>query len=171
MNKNIRLVILIFLGIGILYFGSGIVKKLYYKGNSETLIQQLPDLELTALNGSKVNLEKLSSEKNQLLIYYSSECSHCIDEIKSLQKNRQVIPEVDIYLISIEDARVTKKFIANMGIKPEDQLNFLTDNKWEFPVMFDITATPSLFFYNKNHQLVSTHVGTMPAKVIKARFE
>ncbi|MGB0777623.1 MAG: TlpA family protein disulfide reductase [Flavobacteriaceae bacterium] len=171
MNKNLRLIILTILGVGILYFGSGVVKKLYYTANSENLIQQLPDLELTALDGTKVNLERLSSEKNQLLIYYSSECSHCVDEIRSLKKDRQVIPDVDIYLISIEDPRVTKKFIAKMGLNPEDELNFLSDTKWEFPVMYDIKATPSMFFYNKEHQLVSTHVGTMPAEVIKARFE
>ena len=170
MKQNLRKIILVVLGIAILYLGSDLVKKMYLKTNGDKLTQDLPELTLANLDGKDVPLNSLSEGKNLLFIYFSSECSHCVDEIKMLKKEKSSRENIDIYLISIEDARVLKKFTKRLGITKEDDLHFLVDAEWEFPLLYDVEATPSMYFYNTDGKLVSKHVGTLGMKGIQAQF-
>lgn len=171
MNPKLKRGITLILTIAVVYLGIDIAKKLYYKSQGTALIEQMPDLELKTLDGNAFNLQEIPETKETLLIYYSTECSHCIDEVKELRDHSRILDPYNVYLISIEDAKQIVRFKDALKIGVQHQLNFLVDPKWEFPQLYNIEATPSLFFYDKNGKLTSKHVGALPTKTIVARLK
>lgn len=170
MNKRIRVLILIVLGAVLVYLGADLGKKFYYKSQGEEIIKELPDLDLKDLQGETFNLRDLPEDRNSLIVYYNSECIHCIDELESLRDNSLLFGSYNIVFVSIEDSRLTKKFLKKMKVDQSHGFTFLSDPKWEFPLIFDIEATPTLFFYDKNQKLFSENIGGLPYDVVLARL-
>ncbi len=166
MNRKVRILILSVLGFALLYLGADISRKLYYKIQGDEIIQEIPDLELKTLEGENFNLQNLPKNKNSLVIYYNSECSHCVYELETLRDNSTLFEDYNIVFVSIEDSRLTQKFLEKMEVDQSHSFTFLSDPNWEFPVLFDIEATPTLFFYDKNQNLVRQNKGSLPYDVI-----
>lgn len=166
MKPSFRKVILILLGLAIVYVGYDLIQKVYIKANAEDLKTEMPDIDMKRLDGSTLNLRDIPKDKNTLIIYFSTECHYCVVEIENLRDKADQFKGHTIYLVSIEDTRVLKKFTQKMGVDRDDELIFLQDPEWEFPLIHDIQATPSLFFYDTDHKLYDSKIGAMPASAI-----
>jgi len=170
MNKKTRILILSLLGAALIYLGADLSRKLYYKVQGDEIIKEIPDLELKTLEGGNFNLQNLPKDKNSLVVYYNSECSHCVYELETLRDNSALFEDHNIVFVSIEDSRLTKKFLEKMKVDQSHGFTFLSDTNWEFPLLFDIEATPTLFFYDKNQKLISENKGSLPYDVILAQL-
>ncbi len=170
MNKKVRILILSVLGATLLFLGADLSRKFYYKVQGDEIIKEIPDLDLKTLDGENFNLQNLPKDRGSLVVYYNSECSHCVHELESLRDNSILFGDHNIVFVSIEDSRLTKKFLEKMKVDQSHGFTFLSDTNWEFPVLFDIEVTPTLFFYDKNQKLIRENKGSLPHDVILAQL-
>ena len=112
-----------------------------------------PDFSWTE-NGQELRLSTLKDGLNYLLIFYSTECSHCLKEV----------PEVFEYL---KDKTNTKVIAFAMETSENTWLNYqlkmpgwhhvLGLNKWENTIArtYQVNSTPSYFVLGMDKQIIS----------------
>lgn len=116
---------------------------------------QAPDFELRNYNGAN-KLSDLNEAEFYLLIFWSTECSHCMSQIPEVYEELNDIPNTKLQVVAvaleIEDtvwkqkAREFRKFI-----------NVLALDTWrdEIVKMYDVQATPTFFVLDRNKEIVS----------------
>ena len=118
-----------------------------------------PDFSIEIENDKKVittKLRKLNSAKNYIIVFWSSGCSHCLDEI----------PQLDSFLKTQE-----KGFIKAVAVGLEDtpdQWKLLTkvytefihvygEGKWDNEIgdAYGVASTPTYFILDKDKKIIA----------------
>lgn len=138
------------------------------ENNNELLIEVLEEFKNTAignkavdfkfsyiLDGKTVNtsLYELESTNKYLLIFWSSTCSHCLEELPKVKALMKAYPDINIIAYGLEnDVRNWKKTITQF---PEF-LNTYDLAKWDSPTVksYGVHATPSFFVLDKNKTIL-----------------
>ena len=104
-------------------------------------------------NGEKLQLSTLQSADNYLLIFWSTECSHCLTEIPQLFLELQGNKSLKVIAFAIEKNDTQWKEMKNdlpnwhhvLGLK-----------KWENEIArtYNINATPNYFVLDKNKKII-----------------
>mgnify|MGYP000002873499 FL=1 len=110
-------------------------------------------------NGEKKSLTTLNSSEYYLLVFWSTQCSHCLNEIPKLHQFLKDKPNIKTIAFSLEkDDLVWKKMQKQLP----DWHHVLGLHKWENKVarQFNINATPTYFILDKNKVIVKkpTHL-------------
>lgn len=116
----------------------------------------VPNIELTDVNGSSFNLEELNSQQI-LLLFYSSQCTHCMEVLPELSKYYNVWNKNDfeVLAISLDEAEDEwKQFVEKHVFR---WINVRAENGWESEVAQDyfIYATPTMFLLDKNKKIIA----------------
>jgi peroxiredoxin len=114
---------------------------------------EAPNILVPDINGKVFDLLKLQSN-NTLLVFYSSECSHCqtlLPRLNELQKERK---EIKIVAISLDTKK--KDWIKFVEDNQLNLLNINDPNGWSGTTASDyyIYATPTMFLLNKDNIIV-----------------
>lgn len=134
--------------------------------NDETLVLKLtqfinlsignpaPDFTLDESSGKK--LSELDIAENYILVFWSSGCSHCLEEIPQLYQLTQELNSTKYKVIAVgleEDTFLWNKEI----IKYPKFLNVIKLNKWENTVVTDyaLTSTPTYFVLDKDKKFLA----------------
>jgi peroxiredoxin len=120
----------------------------YYGGFSadDWKTVQAPDLEVTALDGTKFRLEELKG-KRVVLNFWATWCAPCVMEIPHFVKLAEETSTDDLVIIGIsdEDTTVLKAFIKEKGI------NYAVVSDDELPSPYGlIHSIPTTFFIDRN---------------------
>lgn len=107
-----------------------------------------------AKNYSK-KLSELSGFENYVIVFWSTTCSHCLDEIPQLQKfiNTYSNNKIKVIAVALEDdAKVWKEKIKNY---PEF-INVLGLGKWENDIgnNYGVKETPTYFVLDKDKRII-----------------
>ncbi|MDG1245775.1 MAG: thioredoxin family protein [Polaribacter sp.] len=115
-------------------------------------------------NGEKLQLSTLKSAENYVLIFWSTECSHCLTEIPQLYAHLQGNKSLKLVAFAMEkdDARwkEMKNDLPNwhhvLGLK-----------KWENEIArtYNINAIPNYFVLDKNKKIIGKPVLLKDLKV------
>lgn len=106
--------------------------------------------------GKKIakNLEELDLATNYVIVFWSSTCSHCLDEIPQLQKFVRPKDEVKVIAVGLEDEpdtwnRLTQQF-------PEF-IHVYGKGKWDNEIgnNYAVTETPTYFVLDKDKKIIS----------------
>ncbi|GAA3558796.1 TlpA disulfide reductase family protein [Snuella lapsa] len=130
---------------------------LLYKDTS--IGSKAPDFSLGEPNENQKRPRKLSEltgAENYVLVFWSSTCSHCLDQIPLLEayiKNRKP-RDVKVVAVALEEepnewASVIKNY--------PDFIHVYGSGKWENPIgdSYNVSATPTYFILNKDKEIVS----------------
>ena len=115
------------------------------------------DFEFTYLQDEKpikTRLSELENSGNYLLVFWSSTCSHCLDELPKLKELMDKHSEVQVIAYALENnVRNWKKTIKNFP----DFLHTYDLGKWESPVVknYAVHATPSFFYLNNKKEIIA----------------
>ena len=112
-----------------------------------------PNFELT-LNGNKTSLHELSNAQNYLVIFWSSGCSHCLNELPKVKKLIANIPNIQVVAYGLEDdAQDWTEEIKNYP----DFMHVIGLDKWDNPMVkrYGITATPTYFLLNADKVIIA----------------
>ncbi len=115
----------------------------------------VPNLEIPDINGKKINLNDIKSEKT-LIIFYASWCPHCqtlVPQIYDLYKNQK--PKLfEVLAISIDTSKTDWQKVVNTNNL--QWLNGCDFNGWSGKGVIDyyIYATPSMFLLDKNKKVI-----------------
>ncbi|MFH1825308.1 MAG: TlpA disulfide reductase family protein [Candidatus Firestonebacteria bacterium] len=115
--------IIIFLTI-LSFFAMGMSKK-----STETETKELensssekkaPDFSLKDLSGKQVNLKDFTDKKVVLLLFWTTWCGYCVQEIPELKKLQEEFKDKDLEILAInikESKEKVESFVSKKGIK------------------------------------------------------
>ncbi len=105
-------------------------------------------------NGKSLNLSKLNDAPNYVLVFWSTDCSHCLREIPQLGKFLQGNKKVKVVAFSLENSdfawKSYKKTLPNWH-------HVLGLNKWENKTArtYNINSTPSYFILDSTKKIIA----------------
>ena len=105
-------------------------------------------------NGKNLNLSTLNEAENYVLVFWSTDCSHCLKEIPQLHKFLQDKNEIKVVAFSLERNDFGWK---NMKATLPNWHHVLGLNKWENKIArtYNINATPTYFVLDKNKKIIA----------------
>lgn len=129
---------------------------------------QFPDISLPDLNGNKVDLKELSSNKTVAIAFWATWCGPCMLELNAI--NEQIDEwqdEVDFqfYAVSIDDAKTVNRVRSLVNGKG-----------WEFDILLDTNndlkrflnfSTPPYTLIIKDGTIVYKHIGYQPGSEVE----
>ena len=102
-----------------------------------------PNFDITS-NGQNTNLHQLEGAEHYLLIFWSSTCGHCLDELPKVKKMIADKPNLKVVAFGLEnEADGWEKAIKNYP----DFIHQIGLDKWDNPVVktYGVSATPMYF--------------------------
>ena len=131
---------------------------------------QLPDLNITDVNGKKVSLKNDFSEKDKLYIFsfWATWCSPCINELEEINEvyddwGKNV--NMELIAISIDDSRTVKRVKPLVNGK-EWPYKILLDTNQDLKRTLTIVNVPYTIVV-KNGKIVHTQNGYSPGSGIE----
>ena len=105
-------------------------------------------------DGIQQSLYKLDDATTYMLIFWSTTCSHCLNEVPQLYDLLKDNEDVKVIAIALENDELGYNHYSE---KFEKWTNVLGLNKWENPIgdAYNITSTPSYFILDANKKIVS----------------
>jgi len=124
------------------------------------------DIKLNAMFGSEeTSLHELEFSENYLLIFWSSSCTHCLDELPKVKKLVSHKPELKVVAFGLEnDAENWTEEIKNYP----DFIHVIGLGKWDNPTVktFGIAATPSYFLLDASKVIIAKPYDYEELKVV-----
>lgn len=132
-----------------------IEEMLAYKNNS--VGQKATNFELELTKDAQListTLYNLDIAEQYLLIFWSSSCSHCLDELPKVKTLIAGKTDIKVIAIGLEDDAHNWK---NKILEYQDFIHVLGLGKWENPTAnaYGIDATPSYFILNKDKTITA----------------
>jgi len=108
---------------------------------------------LTTLKSTLYNMDNAS---NYILIFWSSDCGHCLNELPKVHSYISKYPEKDIKVIAIGLEEGLEPWRETIKVWPKFT-HAIAQGKWEnsIPIQYDITATPSYFVLDASKVITS----------------
>ncbi|WP_298237086.1 TlpA disulfide reductase family protein [uncultured Algibacter sp.] len=121
-----------------------------------------PDFDLKIKEKDKEVTKKLTALKgaeNYIIVFWSSTCSHCLDEVPQLQnfiKSREK-DEMKVVAIGLEDEPYGWK---NLTYDYPEFIHVYGEGKWDNEIgdAYGVTSTPTYFILDKDKKIVSKPV-------------
>lgn len=118
------------------------------------------DFEIETINNKGVKTSKKLSElnhsNNYLIFFWSTTCSHCLDEIPKLKAYTAGINKQRLQVIAIALDNDLYRW-RNMTYEYPDFLHVFGQGKWDNPIgnNYNVSATPSYFVLDKNKKIIN----------------
>jgi len=105
-------------------------------------------------NGTEKKLSEINNADNYVLVFWSTTCSHCLDEIPKFYDYINNKSEVHVIAIALEENRNGFDKYTSTYTK---WTNILGLKKWENSIAktYDINATPTYFILDKNKKIIA----------------
>ncbi len=119
-----------------------------------------PDFKLEMINEDdekeETKLYKLDSHKRYVVLFWSSSCSHCLEELPELKKEIDYLQEGNTKVIAIGLEDESYNWNNEISYYP-DFIHVYGEGKWDNSIGNDygVTATPTYFVLNKKKQVIA----------------
>ena len=130
-----------------------------------------PDFEIIIKEKDKAITKKLTELKgaeNYIIVFWSSTCSHCLDEVPQLQKfvNSLEKNKVKVVAIGLEEEPYNWK---NLTYDLPGFIHVYGEGKWDNKIgdAYGVTATPTYFILDKDKKIILKPINF---KVLKAFY-
>ena len=131
-----------------------------------------PNFDIEIEEKGKVVTKKLTDLKgaeNYVIVFWSSTCSHCLDEVPQLQKFVNALEEnkVQVVAIGLEDEPYGWK---NLTYDYPEFIHVYGEGKWDNKIgdAYGVTSTPTYFILDKDKKIVGK---PLDFEVLKEYFE
>ncbi|MEY8849663.1 TlpA family protein disulfide reductase [Psychroserpens sp. XS_ASV72] len=126
-----------------------------YKNNAIGKIAQNFDLPITKDGVTTTStLHELDVANQYLIIFWSSTCGHCIDELPKVKTLMATKPDIKVIAIGLEDDEFNwKDAISHFP----DFIHVLGLGKWDNPISnaYGVSATPTYLLLDKNKTIIA----------------
>ncbi|WP_179337288.1 TlpA family protein disulfide reductase [Winogradskyella ludwigii] len=112
-----------------------------------------PNFDIT-LDGKETSLQQLEGADHYLLIFWSSACGHCLNELPKVRELIANKPHLKVVAFGLENDK------SNWETEIKNYPEFIHKKglgKWDNPIVktYDISATPSYFILNASKIIVA----------------
>ncbi|APD07347.1 sporulation thiol-disulfide oxidoreductase [Flavobacteriaceae bacterium UJ101] len=125
---------------------------------------KLPSISLQNLNGEKVAINSLDSNKNPIILsFWATWCMPCIKELSTINdvyEDWQDETNVELIAISVDDSRTLKR-VKPMVNGKSWEYEVLLDQNQELKRAFNVITVPHTFIIYKN-EIIYNHSGYTP---------
>lgn len=164
--KKIVLNILIALLIGgIGFFTVDLYKEYQIRTERWDKISVLKSMDLEDVNGRPIHFDSLSN-KNRLIVKFSTGCKHCNEEVEELKKLRNDLANYELVMMSYNDLKSIRQFIKRHDLESDSMFTFYHDSGTETE-FFQNRILPALYIYKENASLAFFHEGKLDAGDLK----
>jgi len=119
-----------------------------------------PDFSLEIINKDnekeETKLSKLDSHQRYVILFWSSSCSHCLEELPELKKEIESLQEgnTKVIAIGLEDEPYNWN---NEILYYPDFIHVYGEGKWDNTIgdNYGVTATPTYFVLNKDKKIIT----------------
>jgi thiol-disulfide isomerase/thioredoxin len=132
---------------------NNVFKKKILEKMSVNIGRVAPDFSWTE-NGKEFQLSSLNHELSYLIIFYSTECSHCLREIPEIHEYMKDKTNTKVIAFAMENS---DKTWINYQLKMPRWHHVLGLGKWENPTArtYQINSTPTYFVLGIDKQIIS----------------
>ncbi len=150
--------------IGYLFYKiySGIIDKNKIVRNRE----KLPDFCFYTLDEEKLCPGKISNAKPTVIMFFNSECYHCIYEIGSIIRNAGSFNNTNILLVSDQPVKILRRFSEKHNLCKYPQIKILHADYEHITSFLGTIAIPETFIYCKDNNLLKVFRGEVSAVAI-----
>ncbi|MDO9274295.1 MAG: TlpA disulfide reductase family protein [Lutibacter sp.] len=105
-------------------------------------------------NGIQKKLGELTASENYILVFWSTTCSHCLQEIPKLYEFTNGNTKMHVVAVALED---NKKDFEQFATKLATWTNILGLKKWENEMAkeYKINSTPTYFILDKDKKIIA----------------
>ncbi|WP_411766351.1 TlpA family protein disulfide reductase [Winogradskyella sp. A3E31] len=113
-----------------------------------------PDFKISAQNEETKMLSDLDDSENYILVFWSSNCGHCLEELPQLKTLLKNYPTYKVIAFGIEDS--ASRWSNEIKNYP-DFIHTLGLQKWNNPIVntYGISATPTYFVLDKGKKIMA----------------
>ncbi|PWS29414.1 hypothetical protein DHW03_06240 [Pedobacter yonginense] len=143
--KNILLAVIFFISLQV-------------KAQQPTL---LPQFTFFKLDGKPFANKDLKQGKKNLFILFDCTCEHCQREAKVLNTNFAKFKDVNIYMITLDEAYIIPQFFKSYapGLNTKPNVMVLQDKNKIFIPAFLPSKYPAMYLYATNNKLLLYNSG------------
>lgn len=120
-------------------------------------INELPDMVVTLLDSSRVDVKKLSG--GTILIFFQPECDHCQRAARAISQNLAALAEKEIYFITSQSLEMSGKFAKEYKLDGNSNVHFSWASMEQVLNNFGPIAAPSVYIYSADHKLIKSFNG------------
>lgn len=121
--------------------------------------QILPEFTLNDINGTKFNSSQLHRDKQKLIIYFDSECEHCLEEAAAISQHIKSFKNIQLIFISYQEPEAITEFAQTYHFLSLPNAVFLQDNYLQLVTAFNIKEFPFMLIYSKDNKLIQKFEG------------
>lgn len=167
MKKYFKIIIPVILIFGICFMLFKTFKKIEHKKAIEENIKTIPEFVFTKLTDKEAfTSRELESGKYVLIIYFNTECEHCMYEAEQISQNIEQFENCRILMISFEETDTLQAFAEKYNFVGQNNITVLQDKEFEFDDIFGRSPIPTSFIYNKNGELIKKFVGEVKIEAL-----
>lgn len=139
-----------------------------YKNTSIGSLAPNFDIDITSDTNKKetTSLHNLKASQHYLLLFWSSSCGHCLDELPKLKSYLDTLPKglIKVIAIGLEDEPYGWN---NEIIYYPNFIHIYGNGKWDNPISnnYGITATPFFFLLDADKHILAKPDNTMALKM------
>ncbi len=105
-------------------------------------------------NNNKNSLSSLAPSENYVIVFWSSSCSHCLEELPLLHSALKTVKNIKVLAVGLEDREEDWKQESK---KLNGFTHALSLGKWdsEYANLYNISSTPTYFILDKDKRIVA----------------
>jgi thiol-disulfide isomerase/thioredoxin len=120
----------------------------------------IPPFELKALDGKTITRDQLAKKKATLIIFFSPECHHCIEQMENMVAQYEKFKAYNLVFATYQPITELQTFYTKYNLINWKNLLIGRDEKFFFPPYFKIASLPFNALYDKKGNLITTFEGT-----------
>jgi len=116
----------------------------------------LPQFTFFKLDGKSFSNKDMKQGKKNLFILFDCTCEHCQREVKLLNTNYAKFKDVNIYMITLDEAYIIPQFFTSYapGLNSKPNVTVLQDKNKIFIPAFLPSKYPSMYLYSTANKLL-----------------
>lgn len=133
---------------------------------------KLPPFRIMQANGKVFKAENLPFEKPIVIIYFSPECEHCTEFMKSFLKKASDFKKASVVLITFLPVQKVAKFNHEYKINTYPNITTGTEGDTFFVRnYYNIMDIPFAALYDKNGNLITSYQKTIPLTELAGKLK
>lgn len=121
----------------------------------------LPQFTFFKLDGKAFSNKDLVQGKKNLFILFDCTCEHCQRETKLLNENYAQFKNINIYMITLDEAYIIPQFFNSYakGLNNKPNVTVLQDKNRMFIPAFLPKMYPAMYLYSSDAKLLTYNAG------------
>ena len=170
--KKVKYIITTLILLLVLYMLYSITLKTNEIKEQKESLNKMPNFTFKTLEDNKFDYKELKTNENTLIIYFSTTCIYCENQIEQLVKDYNLLKNTKVLLLSVENKETTSKFIKKYELsKLKNKFTVVLSDTQYFNKIFGYWPKPSLFLYNKDKKMLFVNKGMLKIEALLKYLE